>query len=254
MDALPGDPPDELEAGRQRLRERELPHTRVWFVFFVLWMVAWGLGANWAFQNFQAGVPGAQRFWVFALMVFYLSLCNSFVPMPTAWVVMLAGLPEFSPAENPWLAVLAIAAGGSLGTVAANLNDYHLLAYLFHFGLGGRVKNTRAYAWSARVFDRMPFALLLLVAFVPIPVDVIRWLAVLREYSRAKFAVAYFIGRAVRYALLAACVLLLQLRSPLHVIYIQVGIIVVAVLARYVWRAVRGRPAPPDSAPPPHAV
>lgn len=237
-----GAPPERLVLGaaHTRLGERELPHMRAWFVGFVLWMAAWGLLARWAFGGVEHDDPTALRVWVYALMCFYLSLCNSFVPLPTAWIVLLAASPGFALCADPWLRVLLVAAGGAAGTVMANLNDYHLLAYFLHFGLGHRVRRTRLYAWAVRWFDRAPLRLLLLVAFIPIPVDVVRWLAVLREYPRGRFALAYFVGRGARYAIFAACAVIWSL-TPWQIMYIQLAIVVAALVGRVAWRLAAGR-------------
>jgi len=146
------EPPEKLvlDASHARLGARELPHMRAWFVVFVLWMAAWGLLARWAFAGAEQDNPTAVRIWVYALMCFYLSLCNSFVPLPTAWIVFAAASPGLALCENPWLRVLLVAVGGSAGTVVANLNDYHLLAYLLHFGIGHRVRRTRRVGSTAR--------------------------------------------------------------------------------------------------------
>jgi len=229
-----------LDASHARLGARELPHMRAWFVVFVLWMAAWGLLARWAFAGAEQDNPTAVRIWVYALMCFYLSLCNSFVPLPTAWIVFAAASPGLALCENPWLRVLLVAVGGSAGTVVANLNDYHLLAYLLHFGIGHRVRRTRLYAWAVRWFDRAPLRLLLLVAFIPIPVDVVRWLAVLREYPRGRFAVAYFVGRGARYALFAWCAVILSLEMR-QIMYIQIAIVAAALVGRLAWRLASAR-------------
>jgi membrane protein YqaA with SNARE-associated domain len=221
-------------------REPTLPGTRAWFVFFVTWMIAWAGVALWGLHRMSLGDDLALRVWLFALTCFYLSLCNTFVPLPTAWAVLLVAAPGYALVQTAWLRVLFIA--GTLGavTAVANLNEYHLLAYLLRFGLGRRIRRSSIYGWAVRWFDRSPFQILLLIAFVPIPVDVVRWLAVLRRYSRVRFAWAYFAGRGLRYLLFAGCSTLLAL-GPRAIVLIQAGLVAAALLSRLVWWVVRRR-------------
>ncbi len=235
-----GGPNPVAPAGGAAVREPALPGTRVWFVFFVAWMVGWAGLALWGFHRLAHGDDQAMRVWLFALTCFYLSLCNTFVPLPTAWAVLLVAAPDYALVQTAWLRVLFIA--GMLGTVTAvaNLNEYHLLAYVLRFGLARRIRRTRVYGWAIRWFERSPFQLLMLVAFVPIPVDAVRWLAVLRRYSRVRFVLAYFVGRGLRYLLLAGCATLLAL-GPRAIVLIQVGLVGAALALRLIWRVAQGR-------------
>ena len=52
-------------------------------------------------------------------------------------------------------------------------------------------------------FARAPFATLTVASFLPIPIDVIRILAVSADYPRTRYALATFAGRLPRYLLLA---------------------------------------------------
>ena len=220
--------------------EPHLPGTRAWFLIFLLWMGGWAALALLWFGRSELGDPVAMRLWLLALTCFYLSLCNTFLPLPTAWVVFLAASPEYALVQTGWLRVLFL--GGLLGlaTVVANLNEYHLLAFLLRFGLARRIRRTPVYGWAVRWFDRSPFQILALVAFVPIPVDALRWLAVLRGYSRLRFALAYFIGRGSRYVLFAGCSMLLQLKLW-QILVVQAALVVGALLVRVLWRVVQRR-------------
>jgi len=160
------------------------------------------------------------------------------MPLPTAWVVLLAGLPECALVQTPWLRVPLTAVLLSSATVVANLNEYHLLAYILRRGLGERIRRARLYGWAARLFARSPFELLALVAFVPIPVDAVRWLAILGRYSRLRFALAYFAGRSLRYVLLVGCALCFRF-TPTQILLIQVALVAAAVAGRGIPAVVR---------------
>lgn len=218
--------------------DRVMPGTRAWFVFFVLWMIGWTVAAVLQLQwDGQAGEI-AVRAWILALMCFYLSLCNTFMPMPTAWIVLLAASPEYGLVSNGWGRVLTVSLFATASTVVANLNEYHLLAYFFRAGWGNRVRASRVYGWALRWFDRSPFQILTLIAFVPIPVDAVRWLASLRGYSRVRFALAYFAGRGPRYVIFAACSTLFAL-SAWEIIAIQGVLLLAALIGKFLWQRMR---------------
>jgi membrane protein YqaA with SNARE-associated domain len=221
-------------------REPELPHMRLWFVAFLVWMGGLAALALLVLGGGEHTSEGAAfSIWILALMGFYLSLCNVFLPLPTSWIVLLAASPRYALVPNPWANIVLVAAVAAAGTVMANLNEYHILAYMLRFGLGRRVQATRVYGWAARWFDRAPFLLLALIGFFPIPVDAVRWLAILRRYSRTRFALAYFVGRGPRYLVFAGCSTLAAF-TPAQILLIQVGLVVAGLVGRVVWRVVRG--------------
>ncbi len=220
------------------LTERPLPGTRAWFIVYVLWMIGWATLARFLLDRAEQEQAFALPAWLLALMCFYLSLCNCFMPLPTAWIILLAASPEYALVQAGWLRVLVVSGLATMATVVANLNEYHLLAYLLRFGLGSRIRRTQVYGWAIRWFDRAPFQLLTLLAFIPIPVDAVRWLAILRSYPRVRFALAYLCGRGPRYLLFAWCSVLLEFRGW-QILAIQAGLIVAALAARLVWRVIR---------------
>lgn len=124
----------------------------------------------------------------------YMSLACTFFPLNTLWIVLWTAT-RFS----AWL----VAAVGAVGTSVANLNDYYLLSYLFEFEWVRRVRRRPAYRRAVAWFDRSPLLTLTVFSFLPVPVDVVRLLAISRRYSRLRFTVASFVGRLPRYYLLA---------------------------------------------------
>jgi len=235
VDPTPAIAPAAAAADSDRLRRG----TRLWFAFFLAWMIGLAVTAVLCLDRYeQTGDGTALRVWILLLMCFYLSLCNSFLPLPTIWIVLLAAMPEYAVVPDKWANVALVAALSTLATIVANLNEYHLLAYLLRFGLGRRIRRTRLYGWSVRWFDRAPFQLLTLIAFVPLPVDTVRWLAILRGYSRKRFALAYLAGRGPRYVLFAGCSLLFTL-TPRQILIIQLVVLGLALAGRLAWYIVR---------------
>ena len=219
----------------RHLGTREL---RIWFVAYLLWLSGLFVAALLTFSRYNAGDQGALAPWLLALGAFYISLCNTLIPLPTAWIVMLLASDSVGLFESAWLRVAVVAVLGSTATMMANLNEYHVLGYFARARLGERLRRSRVYQWAIGWFDVSPFQTLMLVAFVPIPVDFVRWLAILRRYSRARFALANGLGRLPRYALLAGVSVVLRL-DTWEIVLIQVAI--VALLGgRLIWAMARG--------------
>lgn len=133
----------------------------------------------------------------------YISLCCTFIPLPANWVVAAVALRQVAVAPNAWATALLVGAVGGLASTVANLNDYHLFTWMLRHRRIRRVRQTRLYGASARWFARSPFFILVVFNILPIPVDVIRMLATTARYDRLPFAAANFVGRFVRYAVIA---------------------------------------------------
>ena len=133
----------------------------------------------------------------------YISLCCTFLPLPANWIVAAVAMRDTAVADTLWGTTLLVAAVGALASTVANLNDYHLFTWLLRSRRIGRVRRTRVYRAAARWFARSPFFLVTLFNIIPIPVDVIRMLATTFRYPRLPFAAANFLGRFVRYGVIA---------------------------------------------------
>jgi len=195
--------------------------------------------------------PGAEAnqfskyIWLLALYLFYMSLCCTFFPAPTAWIVLLMASPmiglSYFPAVAPYLnavvTIIVVAAVGALGTALANLNEYHVFTFVLRFGRAYKLRHTRLYKSAARWFEVSPFVLMTVVSFLPIPVDVIRWLAITHRYRRDHFFATSFVGRFLRYALLAATATCLRI-SWYGIVFIQLMLLAI-ILLRYLPRLTR---------------
>ena len=211
---------------------QEVRGLRRWFLFYAVWMTALCLVALWAQDQYAAGVLGAQKLWLAAVYVFYVSLCCTFVPLPTAWIVMLLASGEARLLDPVGWRVLAVATLGALATGIANLTEYHIWTVALRYRRVNRVRETRLFRWADRTFHVSPFAVLVGFSFIPVPVDVVRWLAVACCYSRWRFFWAYFLGRWVRYGLLALGTVWLGL-GMWPIMGVQGGLIVLAA-ARFI--------------------
>lgn len=200
---------------------------RLGFALYVAWMAGLCLVASASFEAFDGGSAAAGRVWLATVMVFYLSMCCTFCPLPTAWIVMLAASNDVSLIADQRLRLAVVAGFGALGTAVANLAEYYVWTFVFRLGWAGRVRETRFYLWAARWFAVAPFGLLATVSLIPVPVDVIRWLAALCRYPRGRFFAAYYVGRWARYAMLGAVTIWLDL-GMWHIIVVQVVLVMLA--------------------------
>jgi hypothetical protein len=176
-------------------REQELPGLRLWFLIYLAWLAGLAALAHVGSVQLELGSPGAMGLWTLSLMAFYLSLCNLFLPLPTAWIILLAASPDGGAFGSAWQRVAAVTVVGAAATAIANVNEYHVLSYVLGHGLGGKLRRTRVYEWAVRWFDAAPFQVLALIGFVPVPIDAVRWLAILRRY-RVAFRPGLFRRRA----------------------------------------------------------
>ena len=222
---------------------------RPWFYGFLAYTIGLTLTARIAFGAYSGG--GGQiafQIWALSLFLFYMSLCCTFFPAPTTFMVLGFGSPIvglIGPAqaaglgETPLVLLTAtiVAAVGALGTGLANLNEYHIWTFLLRFRPLGRVRQTRTHERAAEWFARAPFLVLAAISFIPIPVDVVRWLAISSRYQRGRYFLAYFCGRFVRYFLIAGFAAQLQMGVS-TIIAIQ-GLLILLALTRGVPKLIR---------------
>lgn len=214
---------------------------RYWFLGFVLFLAVLTGIARMGLADTARGVEEVSGYlWPWALYLFYMSLCCTFFPAPTTWLVLLMASPILSVFPQSFQAnrlyaletVLIVAAIGALGTTLANLNEYHIFTFLLRFGKTKKFQNTRFYQKACRWFTLSPFTLMTLMSFLPIPVDVVRWLAISNRYRRDHYAYASFLGRFLRYSFIAAAATTLQI-GGWGIIAVQ-GALIGLVLLRYV--------------------
>ena len=209
------------------------PAWRTWLAVFGGFLLASG-AVLWLSRGVNREVE------VLATVTVYLSFACTFLPLPTAWIVLWAARET----DVLWVALVATA-----GTCIANLHDYHIVSGLWR---AGRLRRARESAWHARAvtwFRRAPFLSLALASFVPLPVDAVRLLAISAGYPRPAYLLASYVGRFPRYLLFA--VLGHELRpSNLTIFAIALAIVVVGAAKAALDRARtrRSRTRSPDDA------
>jgi membrane protein YqaA with SNARE-associated domain len=130
------------------------------------------------------------------LFDFFLYMCAAcqFFPIPT--------LPPIAFVSKVFHPVL-VSFVGAIGTCIANFNDYAILGWLFRHHRIKKIRDIRTYRRLLHFFDKYAFLTLSAAAFLPIPVDVVRLMAISRAYSYWKYVAATFTGRFPRYLLIA---------------------------------------------------
>jgi membrane protein YqaA with SNARE-associated domain len=132
----------------------------------------------------------------------YLSVCTTFIPLPTGFLVSLLCTSASGVGGGFWSCILIVSSMGAVASTIANLNDYHIFMWLLrHRGIA-KVRDTKAYRVAAKWFAKAPFAIMVIFNIIHIPVDIPRMLAALYGYPRRLFAASNFVGRFLRYVII----------------------------------------------------
>ncbi|MFT7475853.1 MAG: membrane protein YqaA with SNARE-associated domain [Verrucomicrobiales bacterium] len=124
-----------------------------------------------------------------------MTTASTFVPMPAdAYVIHAA--ETISPI---WIAIL----GGAINAVAV-LGERLFLQRLIGFPIFDRIRNFIGTNRFVTAMEDQMFLGLIVAAASPLPFEVFRFVAVARDYSPTRYAVATFIGRGTRFYALAA--------------------------------------------------
>jgi membrane protein YqaA with SNARE-associated domain len=119
-------------------------------------------------------------------------------------MVAAVAMYEFAPVKDVWATTLLVASVGAAASMMANLHDYHIFTWMLRHRRIGRVRQTALYRRAERWFARRPFALLVIFNLLPLPADPpVRMLAATYRHPLRPYAAANFIGRWIRYAVVA---------------------------------------------------
>lgn len=187
-----------------------------WFSFFGVYAAALSLLLLWA--------NGSSREQLANLCFFtlYVSFACTFCPLPILWIFLW-----ISRGFNP----LIVALLGSTATAIANLHDYYILNSMLRWDRLARARDSRWYKKASIWFTRYPFSTLTVANFLPLPIDVVRLLAISTGYSRAPFTAATLVGRFPRYLILAWLGYELDLSNTAIAVVLLITILVAAVKA-----------------------
>jgi membrane protein YqaA with SNARE-associated domain len=128
--------------------------------------------------------------------------------------------------------------GGFAYCISA-LIDYSLVTFAFRSKKVNRIKTTNLYHWLERVYAKWPFGTLALDSFSVIPFEPIKLMACAKQYNRAKYLLACFIGRTVRYYFIGW--LQIKLDIPNKYLIGSIVVMLVIELVRRLIKRVRGK-------------
>ncbi|MCD6377431.1 MAG: VTT domain-containing protein [Planctomycetes bacterium] len=151
--------------------------------------------------NSAASAGTMLKLLIFAI---YMSISSTFIPLPTGVMVSAVALRDFAPAATLIGTVVIVASIGAAATTMANLNDFHIFTWMIRHKRIAKVHSTKLYSRALEWFSRRPFTLLMIFNILPVPIDVVRMLSASHRYPLKRFIVANFIGRWIRYAIIAA--------------------------------------------------
>lgn len=140
-------------------------------------------------------VAFAPRLSGLVLLVIYSIPANSVLPFPHEPAVLFAAR---------FYAPVWVALAGTIGAVIVSFADYGLVEAALRDRRAAKVRETRLFRWSVRCMRRAPFWVIVLFAFGPLPISIIRFLAPASEYPMRRYVGAIVLGRFPRFLLLAA--------------------------------------------------
>jgi len=212
---------------------------RWWTISFVLWMVFLFIALftliaadtpvlDWSNWNaFKDSVDNAGPWIKLVVLCIYMSLACTFIPLNTSWLIS-AGAMAPSITGEIFTTTLAIAITGAASSTIANLNDYHIFTLMLRSKKIAKIRSTKTYSAAERWFARSPFGILAFFNLIPFPVDVSRLLAASHRYPRHYFAAANFLGRFVRYSIIAAMTFMLgELGWIAPIVLIGVAVVII---------------------------
>ena len=187
--------------------------------------------APWHWTQFKASLPELPQLAKLLAFAICASLGCTFLPLPVNVFVAAVATRAVAVGAGLWDTVLLVGLFGAIGSTLANLNDYHLFTWILRIRHVAKVRNKRFYAIATRWFEKSPFFLVTTFNVLPLPVDVVRILAATHRYPRVPFATANFVGRFIRYSVIAYLIYALELSMEIA-IGIMLGLAVAMLLVK----------------------
>ena len=155
----------------------------------------------------------------------YMSLACSIIPLPTPPYVI--GMGKIF---DSWIIALL----GASGNCVAAFFEYYFITWLFtRTELQQKIETNKYFQRLAYIFNRAAFACILFTSFSPIPFDPFHFAAILTRYFLPKFLLAIFIGKYLRYYLLALLGDSYQIPNQ-YLIIMLIALVVVPVIAAFI--------------------
>ncbi len=120
---------------------------------------------------------------------------GTFIPLPLDVYVLYL---------SPFFDVILLGlVAGVLNTVAV-LAEWYFVVNLLEGGRGHKLKRVVQEATLSAWFRKFPFPTIFFTAFSPLPFEIFRFLAITNGYNLARYTLATFLGRTIRYVVLVA--------------------------------------------------
>lgn len=181
----------------------------IYFAFISVFIIAWILvGLLLPYYN------------SLIIFCFYTAISNFFIPwMPHEPAVMFFGT-LFSP--------LIIALTGGIATCWIEFFNYEILKFITSIEKIQNFTSKESYKKAERYFTKASFLALVVAGFTPIPFAPFRVLSVTSKYSILKYLLSVFVGRTLRYYILALTGAALELPtwsySFIFLIFLSIGL------------------------------
>ncbi len=168
----------------KRLRQLKLTH--YWRIFFIALTMCAVAGVV-----IDLVYPDAAGLYIWGI---YSIPSNSILPIPHEPVLLY-----FSKYYDPlWIAV-----AGTLGTAVAAFADYEVVERAMRHPRIRGAREARLYKLAVRWLMHWPFATIVLFAFTPLPIYVVRVLAPASGYPIRRYVLALMVGRLPRFFVVA---------------------------------------------------
>jgi len=165
---------------------------------------------------------------IIALLVLWFS-SDSLQQSKSLWVLFLYCFPaEFLIAIVPhepvllffgkFYAPLTVALVSIAGTLLTEALNYSVFKYLTDSALYKKLSQKKAVSKLIDLFNKMPFVVLLIAGFTPVPFYPFRFLVVMARYPIWKYLLAIFLSRTPRFFLLSLAGQAFQIPNSLLVI------------------------------------
>ncbi len=154
----------------------------------------------------------------------YMSLACTIIPLPTPPYVI--GMGKIFDPE-------IIALVGAFGNLISAFFEYYFLTWLFSTTeLQQKIEANKYFQRFVQFFNRSAFSCIIFTSFSPIPLDPFYLTAILTRYSLVKYLLALFIGKSLRYYLLAQVGDSFQIPN-LYLIIMLIALVLVPVIIAF---------------------
>ena len=131
----------------------------------------------------------------------------------------------------------SLTAVATAGTLVAMYLDYKFFVPVLNLAYSAKYKSKAGYQKARRWFDKSPFLIMTLAAFLPIPFYPFKFIALSAKYPLSKFLGAITLGRIPRYYLLALIGKAFQI--PNWVLISLFLTMVMAIYYRKIWQWIK---------------